>query len=102
VGDWSETKRHVVDPEGLMSYPAKDAVYTIREVRVRYVTEWNELLVGILLVELVNPIAAGGSATGEEPAWDIRSFRPLVSDAAEREADVGLFTHHLDKLPVDA
>lgn len=77
---WSAMRQRVEDPHGLMSYPEFALVYTLREVRVRFVPEWNEVMVGVLLEEVENPVATGGSATGEEPAWDIRGFAPIVMD----------------------
>ena len=77
IDDW--ILDHIDDPAGLMTYPRKGVEYTIREVRVRYVSEASELIVGILLEEVQNPIASGGSATGEEMGWDVRCFAPLVS-----------------------
>jgi hypothetical protein len=75
--DWSVMQQYIVDPEGLARFPTTDVPYTIREVRIRYVSEYSEVIVGVLLEEVVNPIAEGGSATGEEMAFDVRCFRPL-------------------------
>jgi hypothetical protein len=69
----------------------------VREVRVRYVTEWGgDVLVGITLDEVVNPIASGGSSTGEEPGWHVDCFRPLVRRSAETDV-ADHFRHHLDQ-----
>ena len=97
---WSDMRNNVRDEGDLMSYPQLNAVYTIREVRVRFVPEWGQVLIGVLLDEVENPIAEGGSATGEEPAFDVRGFRPVTSNAAER--DVELFTPLLDAVPEPA
>jgi hypothetical protein len=86
VDDW--VLDHVTDPYGLMTYPTKGAIYTVREVRVRYVSEVNELTVGILLDEIENPIATGGSASGEEMGWDVRCFAPLVSRHVKMQEQV--------------
>lgn len=75
--DWSIARSFINDPAGLMTFPVEGETYTIREVRVRYVSEQNEVLVGVLLNEVVNPVCDGGSATGEEAGWDIRSFAPV-------------------------
>jgi hypothetical protein len=86
MNSWDESAR--VDPAGLMVAPVAGEEYTIREVRVRYVSEHNAVAVGILLDEIRNPIAEGGSATGEEPAWWVGGFRPLKTQAAEREIEI--------------
>jgi hypothetical protein len=75
--DWEMTRRVVKDPEGLVTFPVFGETYTIREVRVRWVTEYNALLIGVLLEEIANPIADAGSATGEEMAWHIDGFQPV-------------------------
>lgn len=96
------------DPSGLMSFPALGEVYTIREVRVRYVTEFDggEVLVGLLLNEVLNPVAVGGSATGEEPGFDVLCFRPLVEAAHEAEIEARLYhkkgLHHTTRKRVNA
>lgn len=81
-------RNKITDPAGLMTFPMFEGTYTIRQVRVRYVSEWNEVLIGVLLDEVVNPIADGGSATGEEPGWDIRAFAPLRAAKQRVEAKV--------------
>lgn len=93
---WRELRNNIVDPDGVMRFPERGETYTIREVRVRFVTEWNELLVGVLLDEVANPIAEGGSSTGEEPGFDIRGFRPVTSRAMER--DIEIFRPTLDQV----
>lgn len=82
---WNDMRNKVTDEADLMSYPQFGETYTIREVRVRFVPEWGEVLVGVLLHEVSNPIAEGGSAFGEEPGFDVRGFRPVVSKAAEQD-----------------
>lgn len=80
------------DPGGLLRFPVRGPVYTIREVRIRLVPEFgNEVVVGILLDEVRNPVADGGSAAGGEMAFDIREFRPLASLAG----DIGAHFEHL-------
>ena len=93
---WSDMRNKVTDDFDTMSYPQLDEVYTIREVRVRFVPEWGEVLIGLLLDEIENPIADGGSAGGEEPGFDVRGFRPLASRAAE--TDVAIFSPLLDQV----
>jgi len=83
---WERASAHISDPYGLITYPVYRTTYTIREVRVRYVSEHNEVLIGVLLDEIVNPIAEGGSATGEEMGWDIRAFSPVKRASAVAEA----------------
>lgn len=85
---WAEVRAHVDDPFGLMTWPEFAGIYTIREVRIRYVSEWNEVLIGVLLEEVENPIATGGSSTGEEPSWDIRGFAPVVLERKRAEVSV--------------
>jgi hypothetical protein len=67
------------DPSGLMRFPVKDQVYTIREV-MRFVSESGE---AVYCSMKFNPVCDGGSSTGEEPGWDVRAFRSLVSRAEE-------------------
>lgn len=79
---------YVIDPDRLMVYPQIGTVYTIREVRVRFVTEYGDVMVGVLLHELHNPKCTGGSATGEETAWWVGGFRPLTSIDNDVEARI--------------
>lgn len=84
----------ITDPAGLIKYPVTNEVYTVREVRVRLVPEFgNEVMVGILLREIVNPIATAGSGAGGEMAFWIGDFRPLASIASDVEFH---FAHLLD------
>jgi hypothetical protein len=85
---WAAARSKIVDPEEEMTFPVRGLIYTIREVRVRYVPEWNEVLVGVLVEEVVNPIASGGSAGGEEPSWDIRAFAPVRTARQRAQAEV--------------
>lgn len=86
LDDWDTA--HTIDPMGVMAFPKKDEIYTIREVRVRFVSEWSEVMVGVLVVEISNPVSEAGSATGEEFGFDIRCFRPLVQKDEEIEAQI--------------
>lgn len=77
------------DPGGITRYPVHGGEYTIREVRVRFVSEFMEVLVGLLLDEIRNPCAdAGGSANGEEMGFWIGGFRPLKRAKAERNMEL--------------
>lgn len=77
--NWGVSRPFIVDEAGQLTFPQNGEVYTIREVRVRFVTEHMQLMVGVLLDEVVNPVASFGSATGEEMCFDINGFRPLVA-----------------------
>ena len=87
--NWAETRAVVEDPYELIQYPQHGETSTIREVNVRFVPEYMEVIIGVLLREVVNIPADGGSAAGHEMAWDIRGFAPVVAAKHERRADVG-------------
>lgn len=87
-GEYDPALNAIHDPAGVLKYPERGEAYTIREVRVRFVTEVMELIVGVLLDEIENPIADGGSATGEEMGFDVRDFRPLKRAKAERDMEL--------------
>jgi hypothetical protein len=78
----------VDDPLGELRWPSYGVEYTIREVRVRFLTEYMELGIGVLLHEIENPIAAGGSSTGEEPGFHISAFQPVKPVRAETEIKI--------------
>jgi hypothetical protein len=93
-GHFDPVENNITDPAGLIEYPVANEVYTIREIRVRLVPEWHDkVVVGILLHEIVNPIATAGSGAGGEMAFWIGAFRPLASIASDVEAH---FAHLLD------
>ncbi len=85
---WAEVRKFTDDPYGQMTWPEFAGIYTIREVRIRFVTEYGEVLIGVLLEEVENPVAGGGSSTGEEPGFDIRGFAPIVLERRRAEAEV--------------
>lgn len=86
--DWEDIKRYVTDPAGLMVYPVRGETYTIRKVRLAYVPEYMEVLIGLELVEIITPIAEGGSGKGGEIAWDVNAFQPVKHARAEIEQRV--------------
>lgn len=88
--DWAELKALVVDPFGVMRYPEAGERYTIRRVRMEFVPEYMEVIVGLELEEIITPIASGGSGKGGEIAWDVRAFQPVkrAKARARRRASV--------------
>lgn len=77
----------IYDPYGLLTFPEDGEVYTIREVRVRFVSEFMTVRVGLLLEEIENPITSEGSGAGEDMAFDARMFRPLQHAKAEHREE---------------
>lgn len=88
IADGFDEDPTIVDPRGLLRFPRLGFEYTIREVRVRYVSERSEVAVGILLREIENPIADCGSATGEEPGFAVQGFQPVKGVRAEVEREL--------------
>jgi hypothetical protein len=69
-------------------HPVKDSIYTIRDKNFQ--PENARCPLGLRFVELVNAIYEFRDGV-DEPAWDARSFRPLV----EEKTDISIFTRVL-------
>lgn len=72
------------DPLGLLRYPQTGEVYTVRDVSVRFTSERMDVSCGLLLAEIRNPPATGGSAAGSEMYFNVDGFRPVRHVEAER------------------
>ena len=74
-----------------MMFPVKGLEYTVRGV-----SSFGTYGLGLLLVEVANPIARWQNGV-HEAAWNIDCFRPLIT----QEQDLALFRHLLSPSPAD-